>query len=104
MSNYSPKIAHEWKVFAAQLILDECPEVKADPEQFGRLMATLVRRDGYVQSVIWTSVVPHGTEDRTWVRAWLLQCAVPAYAGITGGLDGAHATYCADQLSQVWGD
>lgn len=93
-----------WSDFAAELIAEECPKFasKVDPAHFGLLMSKLIARDGFVDSVLWNSVVPSGTEDRTWVRAYLHQSDIAPYAGILDGLDGAHAKHCASHLSDVW--
>lgn len=99
------QIVTAWTVFAQRLIERECPKVKVNPADFGTLMGKVVAKYGAAESILWESQIPQGTEDRTWVRAWLCRKGVKAYADMVTEkcLDGAHALRCLNAFQAVGG-
>lgn len=74
---------------------------KPNFEGFANLMEAVYNSNGAIESVLWKTVNPCGTEDRTWVRAYLAMCGNKNYKGIFRGLDGSHATFIKAQFDKV---
>lgn len=103
-SNARKAVEKEWANFARELMEEECPVALFHghkPDEFGEIMGRLIARDGSVYSVLWDSVVPSGTEDRTWVRSWLSMKGEKRYQAIERGMDGHHAKHCIEKLKSV---
>ena len=65
----------EWREFFLETV--KCDEVEVEnlelrAKDFARNMVCVVMHYGTVESVLWSGTTPCGTEDRTWVRSYLL--------------------------------
>ena len=80
----------KWEKFAIETLeYDGAPTDIAAP--FALAMERVYEAEGEFDSVLWTSINPCGTEDRTWVRVFAHLTDRRHYNGILTGLDGAHA-------------
>lgn len=82
----------KWKKFAIKTVKNDGAEVnEKDLEKFVLLMEKVINKFGSAESVLWESVNPTGTEDRTWVRTFLAVEGYKEYSDMLTGLDSSHA-------------
>ena len=66
------------------------PIVLSDLKKFGDLMEEVFKKEKCFESVLWETVNPNGTEDRTWVRTFLYLEGYKDYRNMEKTLDKAH--------------
>ena len=95
-----------WYNFAVETAKNDFEDVKnyflKDEvfRNFATIMSYIIQHEKVVESVLWTSVVPQGTEDRTWFRSFADIVGVKEYKDITTSFDGAHAIRCQKTLNK----
>lgn len=96
----------KWVTFAKEtLSIDNVDSVikpfeNHDFKEFGSVMELVYKNEKKIESVLWETVNPCGTEDRTWVRVYLALKGNKTYSDIFTGLDGSHATQIRNQLKK----
>jgi hypothetical protein len=99
-------IAKKWEKFAIETLnadYENWPEDESIPEyedhckRFGQVMERLVAKKP-VNSNLWYSTTPSGTEDRTWVRSFMFLVGNKDYSAMLTGFDQDHARHCVKEL------
>lgn len=88
MTKFSKKA---WIEFAQETITNDEAKIKPNLKKFGNFMEFVFNKNKNIKSVLWETVNPNGTEDRTWIRTFLCLEGYKDYAGMLNSLDGNHA-------------
>ena len=93
------KIEKAWFNFANETIMYD-GSIHMPVNDFASAMGKIIKAEGKVNSALWDSVTPNGTEDRVWVRAFAFLSGIQTYSDILKGPDGLFAKACVVKLLQ----